>query len=122
MYANPISDDELLAKLRAKYDRTVPGHCPHCGTAVTVDEHKGGYPLPWSCPVGLKALQDARAQGADEPTLEAAQAHWQASRWEDYRRVGDRRVMELIERYEQLRAQAAATAAPADASTCVPIA
>lgn len=105
MYANHLSDDELLTKLRAKYERTVPGQCPHCGTAVTVEEHEGGYPLPWSCPVGLQALKQAREQGSDAATLEAAEAHWQASRWEDFRRVGDRRVMELIERYEQLRAQ-----------------
>lgn len=103
MTSSALTDDELLAKLRAKYTRTVPGNCPTCGAPVAVENHQGGYPLPWSCPAGLQAWQAAQAAETDEATRQAAQAHWQASRWEDYRRVGDRRVMELIERYEQLR-------------------
>lgn len=100
--SSTLSDEELLAKLRAKYDRTTPGHCPTCGAAVTVEDHAGGYPLPWSCPAGLLAWQEAQGQETSEAQRQAALAHWQSSRWEDYRRVGDRRVMELIERYERL--------------------
>lgn len=103
MSSSTLSDEELLARLRAKYTRAVPGCCPTCGQAVTVEEHPGGYPLPWSCPEGLQAWKAAQAPGVDEAQRQAALAHWQTSRWEDYRRVGDRRVMELIERYERLR-------------------
>lgn len=112
MTSSALTDDELLAKLRAKYTRTIPGNCPTCGTPVTVEDHPGGYPLPWSCPVGLQAWQAAQGAETDEATRQAAQAHWQSSRWEDYRRVGDRRVMELIERYEQLRGSQAQPCPP----------
>lgn len=100
--SSALSDEELLAKLRAKYDRSIPGHCPTCGTAVTVEDHPGGYPLPWSCPVAQEALRATQAPEVSQAQKQEALTHWQASRWEDYRRVGDRRVMELIERYERL--------------------
>lgn len=103
MSSSALSDEELLTRLRAKYTRAVPGNCPTCGLPVTVEDHPGGYPLPWSCPVGLAAWQAAQAPGASDAQRQAAREHWESSRWEDYRRVGDRRVMELIERYERLR-------------------
>ncbi len=103
-FSEDMSDDELLGQLKAKYERLPPGPCTTCGAQVVVEPHAGGYPLPWVCPVGKKALAEAEAAGADGALIEELQAHVAKSRWEDFRRVGDRRVMELILRYEALMA------------------
>jgi hypothetical protein len=105
MATDILTDDELLAKLRAKYERTVPGNCPHCGTPVVVEDHPGGYPLPWACPRAIEELKAARDAGVSDEALAPILEHWQVSRWEDYRRQGDRRVMELIARYEALKSR-----------------
>ena len=103
MFSEEMSDTELLAQLKAKYERTRPGDCPVCGTHVVVEPHAGGYPLPWVCPTGKKALAKAVEEGASAEVIAELEAHVKASRWEDFRRVGDRRVMELIARYEALK-------------------
>ena len=103
MFTDEMSDEELLAQLKAKYVRTRPGDCPTCGSHVVVEPHAGGYPLPWVCPVGKKALDEAIERGAEPAVIEELQEHVAKSRWEDFRRVGDRRVMELIARYEALK-------------------
>lgn len=103
MFTDEMSDDELLVQLKAKYVRTRPGDCPTCGAHVVVEPHAGGYPLPWVCPVGKKALDEAIERGAEPAVIEGLQEHVAKSRWEDFRRVGDRRVMELIARYEALK-------------------
>lgn len=107
MYVTDLPDDTLLEQLRAKYERTAPGHCPQCGTVVEVEPHEGGYPLPWACPVAREELDAARARGASQEELQPLLAHWESSRWEDFRRLGDRRVMELIRRYLLLKEEAA---------------
>lgn len=103
MFSEEMSDTELLAQLKAKYERTRPSDCPVCGSYVVVEPHGGGYPLPWVCPAGKKALAKAIEEGASAEAIADLEAHVKASRWEDFRRVGDRRVMELIARYEALK-------------------
>lgn len=109
MFTDTMPDEELLKQLKTKYLRPQPGNCPTCGAAVVVELHAGGYPLPWVCPVGKMALDEAKASGADAQTLQELEDHVFSSRWEDYRRIGDRRVMELISRYEALKAASSAT-------------
>lgn len=103
MLSEAMTDTDLLAQLKAKYERTPPGECPVCGAQVAVEPHAGGYPLPWICPVGKKALEEAKAASASPETIQELEDHVRHSRWEDFRRVGDRRVMELISRYEALK-------------------
>lgn len=104
MTAVPLPDADLLTQLKAKYERSSPGHCPTCGVLVAVEPHAGGYPLPWVCPAGARALTQAVAAGAAPEDIEGLQEHVAKSRWEDYRRIGDQRVMDLISRYEALLA------------------
>lgn len=104
MFSPEMSDDELLVQLKAKYERVRPGDCPTCGAHVVVGQHTGGYPLPWVCPVGQQALDLAIEANAPADVLADLKVHVHKSRWEDYRRGGDRRVMELIARYEALKA------------------
>lgn len=103
MFTDTMPDEELLNQLKAKYERSRPGDCPTCGAHVVVEPHAGGYPLPWVCPVGKKALDEAKAVGAAPDVIQELEHHVFKSRWEDYRRIGDRRVMELISRYESLK-------------------
>ncbi len=106
MFAATTTDDELLAQLKAKYERTPPGDCPVCAARVAVEPHAGGYPLPWVCPDAKKALDAAVAAGAPLEALAPLHEHVRLSRWEDFRQVGDQRVMQLISRFEALKARA----------------
>lgn len=103
MFSHAMPDSELLAQLKAKYQRPSPGACPTCGAHVAVEPHAGGYPLPWVCPVAKKTLAEAQAAGAAPEAIIELEAHVANSRWEDFRQVGDRRVIELIARYEVLK-------------------
>lgn len=103
MFSDEMPDDELLTQLKTKYERTRPGDCPVCGAHVVIEPHGGGYPLPWVCPVAKRGLDAAHEEGASQQRIDVLQAHVAQSRWEDFRQVGDRRVMELIRRYEALK-------------------
>lgn len=107
MFSLKLTDAELISQLKAKYERTPPGHCEVCGTTVAVEPHEGGYPLPWSCPAAREELAAAQAAGAAPEVIEALQAHIKTSRWEDFRQGGDKRVMELIARFEAQKATTA---------------
>jgi len=99
-----MKEGELLEKLERKYERPTPGVCVVCCGKLTIAHSGGGLPLRWVC-------EEALAQvGSDD---EQAQSHLDESACLDYRRVGDARVMQLIEMYRDLRAKVPADEAAA---------
>ena len=87
-------DDSLVGKLVAKYERTAPGVCSVCHGRLQIDHKGGGLPLTWVCEAA-KAESESMIKDGSEPESE----HLDESRWLDYRKVGDARVMELARRY-----------------------
>lgn len=96
-----LSDDDLLGKLQAKYERTSPGACSVCAAPLSVQHKGGGLPLTWACTAAALQISSLPA-GTDQAPH---QAHLEASRHLDYRTVGDARVMELVHRFRKLCAQ-----------------
>lgn len=105
MAQDNLSDDELLSKLRAKYERPSPPEpCPTCGGGLRVEAASNGFPLRWMCAAAETELLAIQASDAEVPA--DLLAHLETSTWEDFRPVGDARVVELIARYERLKASA----------------
>ena len=96
-----LSNDDLLRKLQAKYERTSPGACLVCGSTLSVQHKGGGLPLTWACTTAAELLSSLPSGADSAPHL----AHLEASRHLDYRTGGDARVMELVHRFKRLVGQ-----------------
>ena len=96
-----LSNDDLLSKLQAKYQRTSPGRCPVCSGALSVQHKGGGLPLTWACTAAAGQLASVTAGAGSEQH----RAHLEVSRYLDYRTGGDARVMELVHRFQKLAEQ-----------------
>lgn len=96
-----LSNDELLAKLHKKYERTSPGPCPVCRGALSVQHKGGGLPITWACTAAAMQLSSLDAGADPAPHV----AHLEASRHLDYRTGGDARVMELVHRFQKILGQ-----------------
>ena len=87
-----IADADLVAELRKSYEPSTIPPCRVCGGKLTMASVGGGTPTAYAC-------SDPRT-----PEGKMDWNHYSQSRWEDYRRGGDDRVLELLRRFETARA------------------
>lgn len=87
---------KLLEKLEKKYERPKPSPCCVCGSEMAIAHQGGGLPLRWLC-------SSAQAEKASGRVSEGLESHLSESEVMDYRKVGDGRVMQLVEMYRALR-------------------
>jgi hypothetical protein len=97
----PDTDDDLLAELRKRYEPTDIPPCRVCGGELSLQAFGGGEPHRWACD-GFKHDAEGNPAGL-KPGRRCADDHYLQSEFVDRRQDGDAAVVELVERYTELR-------------------
>lgn len=96
--AKELTNDELIARLTARYKPTEIPPCRVCGGPLTCVAAGGGRPTEWAC-TGREYDPDTNEYIGWKEDRRAADDHYRESRFTDYRQGGDDDVMDLIRRF-----------------------